>query len=255
MTICYLSNNFIRINAVGKQMTFDKDELNAADKAILGKCGVVCIACDAYMGKAKGFAQEIFDNLGIDEKKIKEAATNLLEVMIQVNYDDLVGIFDLGVNAKEYDEFKKFLNAVAKAELDLQEDIDIKAFRKVLRQFVESSSCTGCGTGAGGARICPIVLCCHEKGYLTCAECPDIQNNFVCSTVNENQVPSQITDNCTYFKLITHRYQNWNVENLKKILRKGYVEFVKEMREKVKQGFFSGQVISKDCVFRDLLGV
>lgn len=34
-------------------MTYDKDELTAADKALLGKCGVFCGACDSYLGKSR----------------------------------------------------------------------------------------------------------------------------------------------------------------------------------------------------------
>ncbi|NVM52675.1 MAG: DUF3795 domain-containing protein [Candidatus Helarchaeota archaeon] len=235
-------------------MTLGKDQLTAAEKAILGKCGVFCPACDAYLGKAKGFAKDIFDNLGLDEGKIKDAAKNLLEIMDQVNYDDVVGFLNLGVNIKEYEKFKRFLKIIAESKIALEGDIDIKAFQKVLRKFVSAPNCTGCGTGAGAAKICPVVLCCETKGYLTCAECPDIQNHSMCKTINEKQIPSMITDNITYFKLITQRYSHWNVENLKKIIRKGYKQYIKEMKEKCAKGFYSGQVICKDRVFRDLLG-
>lgn len=236
-------------------MPLDKDQLTAAEKAILGKCGVFCPACDAYMGKAKDYAKEIFDNLGIDDKKIKKAAVSLLEVMDQVNYDDVVGFFNLGVKAKEYEEFKKFLEVIAVGKVSLEEEFDIKAFQRVLRKFVKSPNCTGCGLGAGGAtKMCPILVCCEEKGYLTCAECPDFQEHNTCVTVNENQIPSMITDNVTFFKLITSRYMNWNVENLKKIFRKGYKQYIKEMKEKCEKGFYSGQIICKDKVLRDLLG-
>ena len=94
-------------------MTSDKDDLTAMDKAILGKCGVFCLACDAYLGKAKGFAKELFDNLEIDEKKIKKAAKDLLEILDQVNYGDVVGFLNLGVNAKEYEQFQRFLKIIA----------------------------------------------------------------------------------------------------------------------------------------------
>lgn len=235
-------------------MTSEKDDLTAADKAILGKCGVFCLACDAYLGKAKGFAKELFENLEIDAKKIKKAAKDLLELLDQVNYYDVVGFLNLGVNAKEYEQFTRFLKIVAEEKISLEEDIDIKAFKRVLRKFVESPDCTGCGTGAGAARMCPIVICCEEKGFLTCADCPDFQKHHMCTTVNENQIPSQITDNVTYFKLISRRYMNWNVENLKKIIRKGYKQYIKEMRDRCAKGFFSGRVICKDRVFRDLLG-
>jgi len=235
-------------------MTFDKDELMAADIALLGKCGIYCGACDSYLGRSKVYAREIVENLGINEQKIKIAAKNLLNIMEQVNYYDIIGFFDLGINVKQYEEFNRFLEMVAEGKLTVEGKIDVKAFQRVLRKFVETPNCSGCGTGAGASRMCPIVLCCDQKGYLTCAECDDIKNHNVCMTINETQLPSMMTDNVTFFKLITHRYMNWNVENLKKIIKKGYKNYLIEMKEKVEYGFYSGQVICKDSVFRDLLG-
>ncbi len=235
-------------------MTFDKKELTAPEKAILGKCGLYCGACDSYLGRSRVYAKEIFENLGINEQKIKAAAEKLLTIMNQVNYYDVIGFFDLGINVKQYEEFNRFLEVIAEGALAIDEKIDVKSFQKVLRKFVETPNCSGCGTGAGAARMCPIVICCENKGYFTCAECPDIKNHNVCMTVDEMHLPSMITDNVTFFKLITHRYMNWNVENLKKIIKKGYKQYITEMREKVQSGFFSGQVICKDPVFRELLG-
>jgi hypothetical protein len=198
--------------------------------------------------------KKISENLGIDARNIKGAAENLLKIMDEANYDDIVGFFDLGINAKEYGSFKRFLEIIAEGKIALEEGIDVKAFQKVLRKFTDFPNCKGCGFGMGGATGCPIVACCHEKGYLTCAECPDIQMHYICQIVNQNQIPSMVTDNRTYFTLITQRYMNWNVENLKKIIRKGYKQFIEEMREKVAKGFYSGKIISKERVFRDLLG-
>lgn len=192
--------------------------------------------------------------MGIDEQKIRVAANNLLKIMDQVNYYDVIGFFDLGINIKQFGKFKRFLEMIAEGELAVEEEIDVKAFQKVLRKFVETPNCLGCGTGAGAARMCPIVICCEQKGFLTCAECDDIKNHHICRTVNETQLPSLMTDNVTFFKLITHRYMNWNVENLKKIIKKGYKKYIIEMKDKVEKGFYSGQVICKDSFFRELLG-
>ncbi|MHA1651040.1 MAG: DUF3795 domain-containing protein [Candidatus Helarchaeota archaeon] len=235
----------------------DKDQLTRADKAILGKCGIFCGACDAYLGKAKAHAKELFENLGLSEEKVKNAAEHLLEVMDQVNYDDGIGCFFLGVNTKQYQSFKRILKIIAEEKIPSKENSeyeDFKDFQRVLRKFVGSPNCLGCGAGAGVAKSCPIAICCEERGYLTCAECPDIQLFHMCRTILEKQIPSMITDNCTYFRLITRRYMNWNVENLKKIIRKGYKKYIDEMREKVQKGFYAGQVISKEPVFKNLLG-
>jgi hypothetical protein len=37
---------------------FDKDQLSDEEKAIIGKCGVYCPACDAFIGKAKEYAKK-----------------------------------------------------------------------------------------------------------------------------------------------------------------------------------------------------
>jgi len=189
-------------------MNFDKEELVAVDIALLGKCGVYCGACDSCLGKSKGYAKEIFGNLGIDEQKIRTAAESLLKIMNQVNYDDIIGFFDLGITAKQYKEFKRFLEIIAEGKLSVEVKIDIKAFQRVLRKFVEVPNCSGCGTGAGASRMCPITICCEQRDYLTCAECNDIKNHHNCRTMNKTQLPSMMTDNVTFFKLITHRYMN-----------------------------------------------
>lgn len=238
-------------------MTFDKAAVTPVEKTILGKCGVFCGACDAYLGEAKAYAKELFDSqvLAMDDVKIKKAAQKLLEMLEQLNYDDLICFVDFGIKVKQYDEFKRFLKMIAQGKIAIDGEIDIKAFQRVLRKFVGAPKCTGCGI-AGAARMCPIVLCCQERGFLTCAECPDIQNHGICKTINEKIIiPSLITDNKKLFKLMTQRYSNWNVENLRKINRKGYKQYIKEMREKCAQGFSVGQIISKECILRDLLGL
>ncbi|MHA1266547.1 MAG: DUF3795 domain-containing protein [Candidatus Helarchaeota archaeon] len=237
-------------------MTYDKKEVTPVEKAFLGKCGVFCGACDAYLGDAKAYAKELFDSqaMAADEKRVQKAAQNLLNILEQFNYDDLICFVDFGIKIKQYEEFKRFLKVIAEGKLTLEEDFDLKAFQRVLRKFVEAPKCTGCGI-AGAARMCPIVLCCQEKGYLTCAECPDIVQEGICNTINEKIIiPSLITDNKKYFQLITQRYSHWNVENLKKIIRKGYKQYISEMRAKCAQGFTVGQIICKDYVFRELLG-
>ncbi|MHA1129866.1 MAG: DUF3795 domain-containing protein [Candidatus Helarchaeota archaeon] len=235
----------------------DKNELLTDEIAILGKCGIFCAACDAYIGKAKAKAKDLFDNLGIDEGKAQTAADELLEIMDQINYDDGVGCFILGIPLRQYSNFKKVLMKFAEKPVSGEEDTgfeDFKDFQRVLRKLADSSTCPGCGL-IGAARSCPIVICCEERGFLTCAECPDIQKHHICKTILEKQIPSMITDNCTYFQLITRRYTNWNVQNLNKISRKGYKKYLREMKERVENGFHSRQVISKECVFRDLLGI
>ena len=51
-----------------------------------------------------------------------------------------------------------------------------------------------------------------------------------------------------FLEMITKRYANWNIENLKRIREVGYRRFVDEMQEKVTSGFLTSDVISSDMV-------
>ena len=54
-------------------------------------------------------------------------------------------------------------------------------------------------------------------------------------------------------ELISRRYQNWNIENLKKIKEIGYRKFIDEMEKKVKEGFMTSDVIGKDMVLTEVM--
>jgi len=51
--------------------------------------------------------------------------------------------------------------------------------------------------------------------------------------------------------MITKRYANWNIKNLKRIREVGYRKFVDEMQEKVKSGFLTSDVISSEMVITE----
>jgi hypothetical protein len=51
-----------------------------------------------------------------------------------------------------------------------------------------------------------------------------------------------------FFKLVNRRYSNWNIRNLERIREVGYRRFVDEMQEKVRNGFLTSDVISRETV-------
>lgn len=99
---------------------------------------------------------------------------------------------------------------------------DYKEFSKWLRWLVKLT-CNGCQTG-GGNPYCSIRRCCKSKGYLSCAECPDMP--------------------CKKLEWITRRYKKWNLKNLKFIKSRGYDEWIEEMEREVERGFKTGDVIA-----------
>ena len=48
------------------------------------------------------------------------------------------------------------------------------------------------------------------------------------------------------------RYSNWNIGNLERIREIGYRRFVDEMQEKVRNGFLTSDVISREMVVSDV---
>ena len=123
----------------------------------------------------------------------------------------------------------------------------IKIFLKLLKKIGKSPKCPGC-LGGGGNPMCPMKLCTKEKSFLTCAEC-DV---MPCPTSEEDR-KNPLMSKAGMLELITRRYNNWNIENLKRIKEIGYRKFIDEMQEKVKTGLLTSDVISKEMVFTDTM--
>ncbi|MFX1294860.1 MAG: DUF3795 domain-containing protein [Promethearchaeota archaeon] len=155
--------------------------------------------------------------------KSSKLAKEIYRIIDGFNITD-VGSFILGVDTKK-----------------------IKNFLKILKKLSKSSKCPGC-LGGGGNPMCPLKSCPKEKNLLTCAEC----NQMPCP-VNENDRANPLTSSAGYLELISKRYNNWNIENLKKINKIGYRKFINEMQEQVKNGFLTSDVISKEMVFTDIM--
>jgi hypothetical protein len=54
-----------------------------------------------------------------------------------------------------------------------------------------------------------------------------------------------------FLGLITKRYSNWNIVNLERIREIGYRCFIDEMQEKVRNGFLTSDVISREMVMSE----
>ncbi len=114
------------------------------------------------------------------------------------------------------------------------------AFQEVLNSFCDEK-CAGCGAKKK-LLDCPIHKCCIEKECFTCADCNEFKEKILKGTWCSNPV----------FRLVAKRYNNWNLENLKKIHALGYEKFFVHMQKAVSKGFCNNEIISKKPVFEKL---
>jgi hypothetical protein len=112
-------------------------------------------------------------------------------------------------------------------------------FLNILQQWSQGSKCPGCLPG-GGIPSCPIKACAQQRWFLTCAEC----ERMPCNRLEEGPSPEA----AMALELVTRRYSNWNIRNLERIREVGYRRFVDEMQEKVRNGFLTSDVISREMV-------
>ncbi|MFX1384284.1 MAG: DUF3795 domain-containing protein [Promethearchaeota archaeon] len=128
---------------------------------------------------------------------------------------------------------------------------NIKITLKTLKLFINrnKNTCPGCHNGGKGTKVCGIAQCVFSKGYWTCAECEDFNPESETPCPHINQDAPYITDKGKMMKLMCARYSKDLNENLKKIREIGYSEFLKEIREKVTNGWRTWQIINKGMVF------
>ena len=115
-------------------------------------------------------------------------------------------------------------------------------FLNILQNWSQSNKCPGCWA-EGGSRSCPIRACSQQQAFLTCAEC----DRMPCNSLEEGASPEA----AAFLGLITKRYSNWNIVNLERIREIGYRCFVDEMQEKVRNGFLTSDVISREMVMSE----
>jgi hypothetical protein len=115
-------------------------------------------------------------------------------------------------------------------------------FLNILQTWSQGSKCPGCSPG-GGIPSCPVRVCSQQRGFLTCAEC----DRMPCNRLEEGPSPGA----AAFLGLITKRYSNWNIVNLERIREIGYRRFVDEMQERVRNGFLTSDVISREMVMSE----
>jgi len=183
------------------------------DSPLIGRCGIYCGACPSNTGITREAAKKLQKLL--DETKTGEIA------------------FIMGI-ADKY-----------------------PIFHEILTLFANQPPCSGCGSESPTAS-CAIRKCCLEKGISSCAECEEFEG---CTTTpegfdldkaigelftqiksGEQEGPPELPKKL-FMKIITQRYNGWNIENLCIIKSKGYTEWLKKMEEDVKNGFYTGHVI------------
>ena len=183
----------------------DRDKLKKEETCLIAPCGIYCGACDAFLEKSKGQAQELY------------------RILKGFNNAD-VSSFTIGI---EKERMVDFLH--------------------ILEQMSQAKKCSGC-LGGGGNPECPIKVCAKKLGYLTCAEC----DKMPCR-INEEGSEGESMEAPFFLDMISKRYANWNIQNLKRIREVGYRTFVDEMQEKVKRGFLTSDVISSDMVITEAI--
>jgi len=116
-------------------------------------------------------------------------------------------------------------------------------FLNILQNWSQGSKCPGCWAGDWESRSCPVRACSQQQEFLTCAEC----DRMPCNRLEEGPSPEA----AAFLGLITKRYSNWNIVNLEQIREVGYRRFVDEMQEKVRNGFLTSEVISREMVMSE----
>jgi len=129
------------------------------------------------------------------------------------------------------------------------EQEQISDFLAILEQWGNGKQCPGCIKG-GGNPNCPIETCAQEKGLYTCAECDRMPCYQPCYQDKADKNDDLFSPE-SLLGLITKRYSGWNIENLKQIQKIGYRRFIDEMQARVKDGFLTSDVISREMVMTE----
>jgi len=128
--------------------------------------------------------------------------------------------------SKAGNELKKILTAMDFNEWAPQVPglEDYAAFDKVLNNIITMfGECPGCMKG-GGDPQCKVRLCAKEKGYKTCAECPEVP--------------------CGNFKQLMEGYPQI-VDELKEIKSVGLEKWCQKQQEKVDKGYRYSEALGK----------
>ena len=149
-------------------------KLKENPEKLVGYCGLFCGACGIYQGR------------------IRQAIENLRNVIKAYGLDKIASeLAEWDPAFHHYTEFENVMDSFAK-------------------MFGE---CPACING-GGDPTCAVRICAKQKGYVTCAECVDMEK---CEKVQ--------------------RYGLTIMEGLKKIKAMGVAMWANEMQKKVNAGY------------------
>jgi hypothetical protein len=147
--------------------------LTNVPKNLVGYCGLYCGAC------------------GIYQKRIKQAVENLQKTIVAFGFNKIMPDLAKWEPAlKHYTEFDDVMNGLVRL----------------------LGECPGCVAG-GGDPSCVARQCCRQKGYVICAECPEV-------------------DTC---KKLQSTVESLN--NLKRIRVMGVDNWAQEMQKRVDAGY------------------
>jgi len=194
-------------------MDLSLNDLKLEDRGILSPCGIACLGCDNHIGESL-----------LAAKKLKTIW-----------------------------EGHNFLDTAIVMRLNPE---DIKTSIKVLDSVIKSGEqglCPGCSAGSPISKFCGIAQCVKSKGFWTCAECSDYKfdSETPCPYLSPNPIP--MADKGLMMQLICTRYNKDTIKNLKKCKEIGYSAFIEELKEKVRNGWRTWQVISNKMVFTDAM--
>jgi hypothetical protein len=194
-------------------MSLKLEEIKEKDRGIIAPCGIICLGCDTYTGEGLEAAKKL--------KRIWEGS-NIRDSGVVIGLDP--------------------------------EDLNVSL--KTLNKYIEANNkgtCPGCFIGGFASEFCSISKCVKAKGYWTCSECEDYNPSAVAPCPKEEPNPIPMNNKAQMTKMICMRYNKDTCKNLKRCREIGYNAFIKEVKEKVENGWRTWQVISDKMVFTNIM--
>jgi len=193
-------------------MKLSLSDVKEEDRGVIAPCGIVCLGCDIHLGEGL------------------EAARSVVKIWRGLNLEDVAPL--AGLKGEQ----------VRETISTLERFVDLRD---------KAGPCPGCFKGGGPSASCAIARCVRSKGYWTCAECDYFvpESERPCTQPDTAPVGNPLESRQVMSAMICKRYSGNNKENLKACRDKGYSAFVEEVRERVKQGWRTWQVISQEPVF------
>jgi hypothetical protein len=180
------------------------------DLGLISACGIICLGCDMYRDEGL------------------EAAKVLVRIWEGFNLPDIAEALHLD---------PEHVSAA------------ISTIKRFIRIRGRTGPCPGCFKGGGPSKTCSIARCVKEKGYWTCAECHEYNPDSIDPCPHFESATDQAASRGTMSALIRRRYSSSTTESLKRCREIGYAAFIAEIKESVRNGWRTWQVISNEIVF------